>query len=369
MVNLAEILATVMACFAVVGALDKITGNHLKLGDEFEKGIMTLGPLSLSMLGMMTIAPVLANILLPIITPVAKAFGFDPSALAGIVIANDMGGAALADSIAADPLLGAFHGLCVASMLGATISFTVPVALRSSKKEHHNDILLGLLCGISTIPVGCFVSGIIMGINILTLILNLVPILLIAVIIIIGLLKLPKLCIKVFSAFGKFISILITAGLALGIFQQLTGIVILENTAPLSESALTVFTICITLAGTFPLIAVISKILKKPLGALGNRLGLDEASVVGLIATLANSIATMENADKMNRKGRIMNLAFAVSAAFVFGDHLAFTLSYNAEHLGAVIAGKLTAGVTALAVAVIIEKKTRESKTQKTDNN
>lgn len=357
---MAEILAGIMAVFAVIGALDKITGNHLKLGDEFEKGIMTLGPLSLSMIGMMTIAPALADLLIPVITPVANLFGFDPSALAGILIANDMGGATLADSIAADKLLGSFHGLCVASMLGATISFTIPVALRSSKKEHHDDVLLGLLCGISTIPVGCFVSGLVMGINPLTVLLNLLPAIIISVIIIIGLLKFQKVTVKIFSVFGKIISILITCGLALGIFQQLTGKVILENTAPIMESAATVFTICITLAGTFPLIAIISKILKEPLSVLGKKLELDDTSVVGLIATLANSIATMESADRMNRKGRILNLAFAVSAAFVFGDHLAFTLSYNAEHIVPVIIGKLVAGITALVVASILYNKSNK---------
>ncbi len=349
-----------MAVFAVIGALDKITGNHLKLGDEFEKGILTLGPLSLSMIGMMTIAPALSNLLLPVITPVANLLHFDPSALAGILIANDMGGAALADGVATDPLLGSFHGLCVASMLGATVSFTIPVALRSSKKENHDDVLLGLLCGIATIPVGCFISGLTMGIKPLTVLLNLSPALLISVIIILGLLFLRKITVKIFSIFGKFITILITAGLALGIFQQLTGKVILKNTAPIMESAATVFTICITLAGTFPLIAIISKILKKPLSALGKKFDLDDTSVVGLIATLANSIATMESADRMNRKGRVLNLAFAVSAAFVFGDHLAFTLSYNDEHIIPVIVGKLVAGITALVLASILYKKTNK---------
>ncbi len=349
-----------MAVFAVIGALDKITGNHLKLGDEFEKGILTLGPLSLSMIGMMTIAPALSNLLLPVITPVAKLLNFDPSALAGILIANDMGGAALADGVATDPLLGSFHGLCVASMLGATVSFTIPVALRSSKKENHDDVLLGLLCGIATIPVGCFVSGLVMGIKPLTILLNLSPAILISAIIILGLLKFRKITVKIFSIFGKFITILITAGLALGIFQQLTGKVILKNTAPIMESASTVFTICITLAGTFPLIAIISKLLKKPLSALGKKLDLDDTSVVGLIATLANSIATMESADRMNRKGRILNLAFAVSAAFVFGDHLAFTLSYNDKHIVAVIVGKLVAGATALVLASILYKKSNK---------
>ena len=357
---MAQALATVMAVFAIIGALDKIFGNKLKLGDEFEKGLLTLGPLSLSMLGMMTIAPVLADLLVPIISPVAKLFHFDPSALAGILIANDMGGASLADSIANDSVLGAFHGLCVAAMLGATISFTIPVALRSTKKENHGDVLLGLLCGLSTIPVGCFVSGLCMSINPLTVLINLAPSILISVIIIIGLLKFPKATIKIFSVFGKIISILITCGLALGIFQTLTGKTLIKNTAPLMESAATVFTICITLAGTFPLIAIISRLLKKPLSALGKKMGLDDVSVVGLIATLANSIANIESADRMNRKGRILNLAFAVSAAFVFGDHLAFTLSYNGKYIVPVIIGKLVAGVTAIVVASVLSKKVKE---------
>jgi ethanolamine transporter len=68
----------------------------------------------------------------------------------------------------------------------------------------------------------------------------------------------------------------------------------------------------------------------------------------------------MESADRMNRKGRVMNLAFAVAAAFVFGDHLAFTLSYNDEHIVPVIIGKLVAGITALVVAVVLEKKTKK---------
>lgn len=354
---MAEIIAAVMAVFAVIGAVDKITGNRLKLGNEFEKGIMTLGPLSLSMLGMMTLAPALADLLIPIITPVAEFIGFDPSAIAGILIANDMGGASLADSVASDPLLGAFHGLCVSAMLGATVSFTIPFALTATKEEHRNDVLLGLLCGIVTIPVGCFVSGIIMGITPKSLLINLSPAILISAVIVTGLLKLPVITVRIFSVFGKFISALITCGLALGIFQALTGKTILRNTAPLSESALTVFTICITLAGTFPLIALISRIFKKPLLALGKKTGLDETAVIGLVSTLANSIPTFEMSHKMNRNGRVMNCAFAVSAAFVFGDHLAFTLSYNPKYILPVIVGKLAAGVTALGVSAIFIKK------------
>jgi len=295
--------------------------------------------------------------LLPLIKPVANLFGFDPSALAGILIANDMGGAALADSVATDALLGSFHGLCVAAMLGATISFTIPVSISSINKEFHKDVFLGLLCGISTIPLGCFVSGLAMGINVLTLILNLVPIILFSVIIVVGLLKVPDICIKIFGVLGKAILILVTVGLAIGILQYLTGWIILEKTTPINEGFKTIFHIGVVLSGTFPLIAIISKLLNKPFKKLGEKTGLDEASVLGFVATLANSIATIESADKMNRKGRVLNLAFCVSGAFVFGDHLAFTLSYNGEHILAVIIGKLVAGVLAILMAGVTVKK------------
>ncbi len=352
-----EILSIIMAIFAVIAALDKITGNHFKLGTEFDKGIETMGPLSLSMLGMMTISPALADLILPLIKPVAEALGFDPALVAGVIFANDMGGAALADSIAINPLLGAFHGLFVASTMGATVSFTIPLALSNIDKKHHNDVLLGLLCGIITIPVGCIFSGLLMKIPFKALVLNIIPILLFSIIIAVCLLKFPKGCIKVFSVIGKFIVILVTCGLALGIFQYLTGKEIVKNTAPIMESAVTVVHICLVLAGTFPLISIISRLLKKPLNALGMKMELDDTSVLGLISTLANSIATINTVDKMNRKGIILNMAFAVSAAFVFGDHLAFTLSYNPTQIVPVIVGKLTAGISAVIIAGIVCRK------------
>ena len=196
-----------------------------------------------------------------------------------------------------------------------------------------------------------------MGINILTLVLNLVPSIFFSVIIVIGLLKVPSVCIKIFGILGKAILVLVIGGLAIGILQYLTGWVILEKTTPINEGFKTIFHIGVVLSGTFPLIAIISKLLNKPFKALGKKTGLDEASVLGFVATLANSIATIENADKMNRKGRVMNLAFCVSGAFVFGDHLAFTLSYNGEHILAVIIGKLVAGVLAVLMAGFAVKK------------
>ncbi len=52
--------------------------------------------------------------------------------------------------------------------------------------------------------------------------------------------------------------------------------------------------------------------------------GMNEVGSAGLIATLANNIAMFNMIGDMNEKSKILNIAFAVSASFTFGDHLAF---------------------------------------------
>ena len=58
-----------MAGFAVLGALDRIFGNRLGLGEEFENGILAMGSLAMAMLGIIALAPVLANLLRPVVVP------------------------------------------------------------------------------------------------------------------------------------------------------------------------------------------------------------------------------------------------------------------------------------------------------------
>lgn len=55
---------------------------------------------------------------------------------AATLLANDMGGYPLAAmELATDPLVGKFAGLILGSMMGATIVFTIPVALGIIEKE------------------------------------------------------------------------------------------------------------------------------------------------------------------------------------------------------------------------------------------
>ena len=93
---------------------------------------------------------------------------------------------------------------------------------------------------------------------------------------------------------------------------------------------------------------------------IGSKAGIDENSVLGLVSSLANSIPTFDLAGKMNEKGRMMNLAFTVSASFVFGDHLAFTMAFDKNYLPAMIAGKLAGGIAAVIAAHFMYKKSEK---------
>lgn len=62
---------------------------------------------------------------------------------------------------------------------------------------------------------------------------------------------------------------------------------------------------------------------------------------------------------EMDRRGKVVNVAFAVSAAFVFGDHLGFTAGFDPEMIFPMIVGKLVGGVSAVPVAMLITRKER----------
>ena len=352
-----EILIAVMAGFAALGALDRIFGNKFGIGKDFEEGILAMGSLAMAMIGVITLSPVLAAVLKPVVVPVFNFLGADAAMFAGSILACDMGGGALAAQLTADTDAALLGGVLTGSMLGATIVFTIPVAMGILSEEDRPAMAKGILCGIVTIPLGILAGGLVAGFSLLMVLRNLIPIVLIAALITFGLWKSEKAMIRGFAAFGKGVVALITAGLAAAIVEELTGFELIPSMAPIAEGFETVGEIAIVLAGAFPLVAVLTRLLRKPLLKLGKLLGINDASAAGLVASLANSIATFGMVQDMDGRGKVVNIAFAVSAAFVFGDHLGFTAGFAPEMLPAMIVGKLTGGICAVAVALWLTKK------------
>ena len=268
-----------------------------------------------------------------------------------------MGGAPLAMELAETRDAGLFGGLIVGSMLGPTLVFTIPVALGILQPEDRPFLAKGVLAGMITIPIGSLVGGLVAGFSIKMILINLIPIAIFAALIILGLIFAENGMIRGFTIFGKLIVIVITIGLAAAIVEELTGFVVIPGMAPISEGMGIVANIAIVLAGAFPLVYVITKVFRKPLMKLGGLLGMNDVSAAGMVASLANSIPMFGLMKDMDNRGKIINVAFAVSAAFVFGDHLGFTAGFEPDMLVAVICGKLTGGITAVVVAMLLTRK------------
>ena len=347
-----EVLIDMMAVFA----LDRILGGRFGLGSRFEEGILSMGSLALAMVGIVSLAPVLAGILKPIVVPVYRFLGADPAMFAGTVLACDMGGGPLARQLTADPQAADLGGVITGSMLGATVVFTIPVAMGILEEEDRPAMAKGILCGMVAIPFGILAGGLTAGYAFSMVLRNLVPIVLMALLIALGLWRAEKAMVAAFTAFGKIVVAVVTVGLSGAIIQALTGFAVIPGLAPISEGFETVGTIAIVLAGAFPLVYVLTQVLNKPLMALGKLLGINEPASAGLIASLANSIATFGMVKDMDDRGKVVNIAFAVPAAFVFGDHLGFTAGFAPELLSAMIVGKLVGGVFAVGVALLLTR-------------
>lgn len=357
-----EIIIYIMVIFAALGALDRIFGSRFGLGEKFEEGIMAIGALSISMVGIIALAPVIANLLKPVIVPVFGLLGADPAMFAGSILANDMGGAPLAQALALNEDAGNFGGLIVGAMLGPTIVFTIPVALGIIREEDRRYLATGVLAGVITIPIGSLAGGLAAGYSFTMVLRNLIPIIIFAVLIALGLWKFESAMVKGFTYFGKFVVAVITLGLGVGIIEQLTGIVLIPGMNPIGEGFEVVADIAIVLAGAFPLVYVITKVFKKPLMGLGKVLGMNEVAAAGLVASLANSIPMFGMMKDMDDRGKVLNVAFAVSAAFVFGDHLGFTAGFNQDMIFPMIVGKLVGGITAVFAALILVRNKKVSK-------
>lgn len=134
----------ILLIFAVIAAADRIIGNKLKLGEEFENGINMFGSLILAMAGMIILAPVISRGL----SQIAWIFPdfIDFSILPASLLANDQGAAQLARDLSVNKQIGGFNGLVVSSMMGCTVSFLIPYVLQMTSKENHKEVLFGIVC-------------------------------------------------------------------------------------------------------------------------------------------------------------------------------------------------------------------------------
>ena len=378
------VVYVIMAC-ALAGAVAAAVRPDSELGQEFVAGIDSIGPIFLPSAGILAAAPFLTAFVSNVFGPLFGALGADPAMAATTIVAVDMGGYQLADALA-QTREGWIMAMVAGYMAGATIVFTIPVALKMLEKRDQKYLALGAMSGFLAIPVGVFVASAVialtnpviretvstnseatyqMALGFGQILRNLVPLTAICVALAVGLKLAPDAMIRGFVAFGRALDAVLKIVFVLAVIEYFTGaLTALFGSSPLdpiiaddenSFRALEVAgAIGIMLCGAFPMVYLIRRYLSGPLGKLGQAVGLSADATAGLLAASANVLALLGMVKDMRARDKVLCLSYGVCAAFLFGDHLSFTANFQPTLIVPVLLGKLSAGICAICLCNLL---------------
>ena len=384
-----EIIGTVvvyviMAC-AMAGALASAFKPEWEIGRQFVAGIDSIGPIFLPVAGIMASAPYLTAFVETVFGPAFGALGADPAMAATTFIAVDMGGYQLADTLS-QTRESWIMAMMTGYMAGATIVFTIPVALKMLEKEDRKYLALGVMSGLLAIPIGVFVASAViafsqpvireivstnaeatyqLALSWVQIGVNLVPLIVICVVLALGLKFKPDAMIKGFIVFGRVMEGALKIVFALVVVEYFTGLwstlfgsfgfdPIIADEEDIFRALETAGAIGMMLCGAFPMVHLIRKYLALPLAKLGKTFGLSSDATAGLLAASANVLALLAMVKDLKARDKVICLAFAVCCAFLFGDHLSFTANFQPSLIVPVLIGKLSAGICAIAFAHLL---------------
>ena len=356
MAIISQVIVYIMVVFMVIGAIDRSIGNKFGLGEEWDNGFGSMGPLATGMGGIMVTADWIGKVLTPTVGKAFELFGGDPCMAGALILSIDTGGYPLAHAIQPNfPDIANYSAVMVASMMGPTIAFAIPVCLGMLEEEDKKYLPYGILPGIVMIPFACIIGGVLAGFDFGMIIKNTIPVLIFAIAIALGLKFATKVMIKIFNGFSAFMTAYLSLFMALAIVQELTPIHIIDL-LPLSDVWAVCGAIAMVLAGAYPMVKVITKVLANPLKKVGGIIGVNEVSVAGLLACAANSVPCYAMIKDMDPKGKVVNIAFSCCAAFAIGDHLGFCAGVEPDLVFPMVAAKLLGGVLCIVAACVFLK-------------
>jgi len=375
------IIYVIMVC-AVIGAFAAIRNAETGLGREFVEGFYVIGHIFIPCAGIMASIPYLSQFISTTVGPFLNFFGIDSSIAATSMIAVDMGGYQLAD-VLAETRESWIIATVIGYFLGPTLTFLIPVGLALITKDDYKYMALGVMAGILTIPIGVLVACFVIAISkpqiremvstndpalyplILSfseILITLIPLIIFVGLLAIGLKLYPNIMIKGFLFYGKVLDTGIKLVLVFSIVEYFTGFFTLVlggwGFDPIIADSEDVFRalevagyIGIMLAGSFPMIYLLRHLFAKPLQKLANSLGMQTVGSTGLVASVANTLAMFRMVKDMPAKDKVINIAFSVCIATVFGDHLSFTANFQPNLIVPIMVGKIVASLCAIYLA------------------
>lgn len=346
-------IAILLLC-TMVGLIDKVIGGRFGLAEEFDRGMTMMGSLSLTMVGIYCFAVMLGRALSVLLQTVS--LPFDPTILVSSVLAVDMGAYSIADTLCTDPAQKIFTGVILASTLGCTISFSLPIALGSVEQRDAKTLMTGMVYGIIATPAALIVGGLMSGLGLSSFISHLLPVLIICAILGLYIFYGGEKAVAIFQKVGKAINILAIVLFALVVIQIYFDIpqLVFVDPALIGEALIIVFKISVVVCGSFILSNLILRKFMHPILSLARRIHVNEFAIIGMLLNLITSVSMFSIFGKMDKRGQLMNAAAAVTTGFVFGGQLAFVSSVNNDAVLPFIVAKLVGGLVSVIIAILV---------------
>lgn len=352
---MSSIILYCLAFGALLGGIDHILGNRFGFGQRFEEAFRLLGPIALSMAGILCLAPLLSQLLGKLIVPLFSAVKLDPG-MFGSILAIDMGGYQMSMELAQDPQVGRFAGIVVSAIFGCTVVFTIPVGMGAMDEVDRPFFTKGILLGLVSMPAGILIGGLLCGLSLASVLWNCLPVYLLSCLLLAGLIKIPDRMTRIFQFVAKGIRILAVIGLTAGAIVYMTGWQISAYLLPLEEAMEVVCSIAIMMLGSMPLAELLQRLLKVPFAWVQKHTGMNSVSTTGILIGMVSVVPALAMFPRMDDRGKVVNGAFVVCSASAFAAHLGFTLSAEPDLAAPLLAAKLSGGLLGILLALIATK-------------
>lgn len=355
--NANQVIMCLLAVFFVLSALDRCLGNRMGLASELERAFEMLGVMGLNVVGLVVIAPALADALQPIVLPLFRVLGADPAMFSGCILSPDCGGYSIAAALSDDPELIRFGGLLVAAIIGGVVAFAIPVCCGLLEEAEIRYFAVGVLSAFAVSPVTCLCAGMMMGLSLWETLRNLIPVVLVAGLIVVGLTLIPQKMIRGFRLFARGLGILVMLGLILGAVKKMTGLSVPLTLNPIEQGFQIIGSVTITMGGALPLIYFATKVGKKPLNAVGGRLGVNDCTLISILICTVTFVPAILNYPKMNIREKVFLAAAIATVGNMAGAHLGFIAMTDQEMILPMVGAKMVGGLLALPLSAALGKK------------
>ena len=346
----------VMAFFLVIGAIDKaIFNNRFGYGEEFEKGLNTMGPLALVMIGIMCVAPALGTALAPVLGPLFLSMGSDPALFPGLILGVDAGGLPLARELSQHPEAANIFGIGLCSTLACIMTMPLPFSLAVARESSRPYIAKGIVAGIIASPVSMIGVALACNYSLWNTLKLGAPAFVIALVLALFLTFMRNGTIRAFMVLGRLMVGAFALLLAVAALENFFSITIIPGMASIKPQLGIVGEIGVMLAGAYPMVFFVRRYFKKGLHAMAACFRIDDNAALGMLVSIANPLPMYTMIDTMTNRGKVICSAFSAPVLCMLGDHLGFMSAFYPEGITPLLAGKFLSALAALGIALLFE--------------